>query len=182
MDGRTDGRMDGRMNGRTDRQTDEWVEGWRREGGMNGQIHARTDIYSSILKGGISLAYSQHMVMLQSIVFYCSVIVVLRCAFEKLLKFCNLSGITFMTNHLCLIFNPQDGFWPIFFHCLCILLACLAISRGVSSIEPVNRIIVPTLLVIVIISFFYSLYLPYAGMGIIHMFSPDWSKLPLPRI
>ena len=70
----------------------------------------------------------------------------------------------------------QGSNWPVFFHLLCIVIACLAISRGVSTIEPVNRIIVPTLLVIVAFSFYWSLYLPYAGMGIIHMFSPNWSK------
>lgn len=59
---------------------------------------------------------------------------------------------------------------------ICIGLACLAISRGVSSIEPVNRVIVPTLLLIVVFTFYWALFMPYGGMGIIHMFSPSWSK------
>ncbi len=75
---------------------------------------------------------------------------------------------------LCL--RLQGSYWPVFFHILCIILACLAISRGVSTIEPVNRIIVPTLLIIVVFSFYWSLSLPYAGMGIIHMFTPNWGK------
>ena len=70
----------------------------------------------------------------------------------------------------------QNSGFPIICHLACIVLACLSISRGVSTIEPVNRIIVPTLLIIVVFTFYWALYLPYAGMGIIHMFTPSWSK------
>ena len=73
----------------------------------------------------------------------------------------------------------QNSPWPIVCHLICIGLACLAISRGVSSIEPVNRIIVPTLLLIVVFTFYWALFMPYGGMGIIHMFSPSWSEFDL---
>ncbi len=52
----------------------------------------------------------------------------------------------------------------------------MALSRGVSTIEPVNRVIVPILLAIVLFTLYWSMYLPYAGMGLIHMFTPSWSE------
>jgi SNF family Na+-dependent transporter len=62
-------------------------------------------------------------------------------------------------------------------HAVAILLASLSVSRGVSTIEPVNKVIVPVLLSIVVLCFYWSIFLPYAGNGIIHLFSPSWESL-----
>ena len=48
---------------------------------------------------------------------------------------------------------------------------------GVSTIEPVNKVIVPTLLAIIVFSFYWALFLPYSADGIIYMFKPNWGKL-----
>ena len=68
----------------------------------------------------------------------------------------------------------QDSSWPVLFHGLAIIAASLSVIRGVATIEPVNKVIVPILLAIVVFSFYWALFLPYAADGIIHMFKPHW--------
>ena len=58
-----------------------------------------------------------------------------------------------------------------------VLVAAVSVSRGVSSIEPMNTIVVPTLLLIILFSFYWGLFLPYAYIGIKYFFTPNWSKL-----
>lgn len=70
----------------------------------------------------------------------------------------------------------QDSSWPIFCHFLSILLAGLCISRAVSSIEFVNKIIIPILLAIIVLSFYWALSLKYAEYGIKYLFTPDWGE------
>jgi hypothetical protein len=62
----------------------------------------------------------------------------------------------------------------VFCHSLAIIAASLSVIRGVATIEPVNRVIVPILLAIVTFSFYWALFLPSAADGIIHMFRPNW--------
>ena len=57
-----------------------------------------------------------------------------------------------------------------------VLVAGVSVSRGVSSIEPMNTVVVPTLLLLILFSFYWGLFLPYASIGIKHFFSPNWSK------
>ena len=70
----------------------------------------------------------------------------------------------------------QDSSWPVLCHGLSMLFAMLSVSRGVSTIEPVNKVVVPILLFIVVFCFYWALFLPYSADGIIHMFSPSWSE------
>ena len=72
--------------------------------------------------------------------------------------------------------TTQDGYWPVFTHFLGILTVCLLLSRGVSTIEPANRIIVPLLLILLTFTFYWAIFLPSASEGIIHMFSPNWGE------
>lgn len=76
----------------------------------------------------------------------------------------------------------QSGGWPLLFHGIAMGFGALAISKGVSSIERVNKILVPTLLVIVAISVVRALLLPGAIDGVTYLFTPDWSQLATPRI
>jgi NSS family neurotransmitter:Na+ symporter len=102
--------------------------------------------------------------------------------YSVLLGYCAYYSVFFLFTELPSEFEVSNGHFqylidspfPIICHIICIALACLALSRGVSTIEPVNRIIVPTLLFIVVFTFYWALTLPYAGMGIIHMFTPSW--------
>lgn len=68
----------------------------------------------------------------------------------------------------------QDSSWPVFFHGLAIFTASLSVIRGVATIEPVNKVIVPILLAIVVFSFYWGIFLNSAADGIIHMFRPNW--------
>lgn len=76
----------------------------------------------------------------------------------------------------------QSGGWPLLFHALAMGLGGLAITKGVSSIERVNKILVPTLLTIVLISTIRALMLPGAWEGVSYLFTPNWSQLATPKI
>ncbi len=79
-----------------------------------------------------------------------------------------------------------DGFqsspWPLFWHAAAMGLGALACRQGVRSIERVNQVLVPTLLVIVLVAVVRALTLPGAGAGLAYLFTPDWSQLSEPRL
>ncbi len=68
------------------------------------------------------------------------------------------------------------------FHAIAIVLAGWAIWKGVKSIERVNMILIPSLLVIIILALIRVLSLPGATKGIVYLFTPDWSQLSKPEI
>jgi len=78
--------------------------------------------------------------------------------------------------------NYQSGGWPLLFHAAAMLIGAFAIWKGVSSIEHVNKILIPTLLVIIFISVIRALTLPGAWDGVRYLFTPQWSQLTRPRI
>ncbi len=76
----------------------------------------------------------------------------------------------------------QDSGFPVVFHGLAMGLGALACWQGVRSIERANRILVPTLLVIVVIAVIRAVTLPGAGAGIAYLFTPDWATLGSPSV
>ncbi|PIK48287.1 putative sodium- and chloride-dependent glycine transporter 2 [Apostichopus japonicus] len=78
--------------------------------------------------------------------------------------------------------SSQDSYMPVLFHAISILLASLSVLWSVKSIELVNSIVVPFFLVLIFITFVWSLTLEYAGRGIAFMFSPDWGEFANPRM
>lgn len=78
--------------------------------------------------------------------------------------------------------NFQHGPLPFLFHLLAIGVGAMAISQGVRSIERVNKILIPVLLVIILFSVIRALTLPGAGEGIAYLFHPQWSQLGDPSI
>jgi len=76
----------------------------------------------------------------------------------------------------------QSGGWPLLFHGLAMGFGAFAIWKGVSSIERVNKVLVPTLLVIIAISVVRALMLPGAMEGVAYLFTPEWSQLGTPKI
>ena len=78
--------------------------------------------------------------------------------------------------------NYQGGGWPLVSHALAMGFGALAIWKGVSSIEKVNKILIPTLLVILILSVIRALTLEGAWDGVAYLFKPEWSQLAKPRI
>lgn len=78
--------------------------------------------------------------------------------------------------------NYQSSNFIYLFHFLAIFLAALIIWKGIKSIEKVNKILIPTLLVIVVISVIRAITLPGSGEGIAYLFRPDWSQLGNPKL
>ncbi|MCK4836363.1 MAG: sodium-dependent transporter, partial [Candidatus Aminicenantes bacterium] len=78
--------------------------------------------------------------------------------------------------------NYQNSNWPFFFHALATCLAALAIWKGIKSIEKINKVLIPILLVIVIFSVLRALTLPGAWKGISYLFNPQWSQLLQPKV
>jgi NSS family neurotransmitter:Na+ symporter len=76
----------------------------------------------------------------------------------------------------------QDGGFPVAFHALAMGLGAVVVLNGIRSIERVNRILIPALLLIVLISLARTLTLDGASEGIKFLFTPDWSTLAKPRI
>lgn len=71
-----------------------------------------------------------------------------------------------------------SGLEPVIFHGLAIGLCSLIVWRGISGgIERANKIIIPSLLVILIISMVRALSLPGAEKGLAFLFTPRWETL-----
>ena len=76
----------------------------------------------------------------------------------------------------------QGSGWPLVTHAVVMGLGAFAIWRGIKSIERVNKILIPTLLAIVLISVVRGLTLPGAWAGVTYLFTPEWGQLAHPRI
>src|SRR5699024_8552352 len=79
-----------------------------------------------------------------------------------------------------------DGFqgsgWPLLFHALMMGAGGLVVVKGVSSIERINKLLIPSLLVVVVISLVRAVTLPGSGQGLTYLFTPDWSMLAEPGL
>ncbi len=76
----------------------------------------------------------------------------------------------------------QSGSIPYFLHFAVVGLGALAIWKGIRSIEKVNMILIPVLLLIILVTFVRAITLPGAFEGIAYLFRPDWSQLAMPEI
>jgi len=76
----------------------------------------------------------------------------------------------------------QGGGLPVAFHALAMGLGALAVWKGVRSIEQVNKVLIPTLLLIVLIALGRALTLDGAWEGVRFLFTPDWATLARPRV
>jgi NSS family neurotransmitter:Na+ symporter len=78
--------------------------------------------------------------------------------------------------------NYQSGGWPLIFHGIAMGFGALAIWHGVKSIEKVNKVLIPILFCIIIISVIRALTLEGAWDGVVYLFTPQWNQLAEPRI
>ncbi|MBW1707373.1 MAG: sodium-dependent transporter [Deltaproteobacteria bacterium] len=76
----------------------------------------------------------------------------------------------------------QSSGWPLVTHAVVMGLGAFAIWWGVTSIERVNKILIPTLLAIVLICVVRALTLPGAWAGVAYLFTPEWGQLARPKI
>ncbi|HSR67081.1 MAG TPA: sodium-dependent transporter [Acidobacteriota bacterium] len=71
-----------------------------------------------------------------------------------------------------------SGWQPVLFHILAASIAAFVISRGVvGGIEKANRILIPALLLLIIISAIRAVTLPGAVAGLEYLFTPDLQAL-----
>lgn len=72
----------------------------------------------------------------------------------------------------------ESGWQPVLFHFLAISAGTLIVMRGVvSGIERANRVLVPALLVLLLISAVRAVTLPGARAGLAYLFTPDLPAL-----
>ncbi len=71
---------------------------------------------------------------------------------------------------------------PFFTHLIAIGAGMFAIWRGIRSIERINKVLIPLLIIIIVASVIRSLMLPGALEGIMYLFRVDWTQLQTPEI
>lgn len=71
---------------------------------------------------------------------------------------------------------------PVVFHGIAMTIGALVVWKGVQSIERANKVLIPALFAIVILSLVRAVTLDGAGDGISFLFTPDWATLKTPRI
>ncbi len=76
----------------------------------------------------------------------------------------------------------QAGRFPLLCHFLVMVLGALVVIRGIRAIEKVNRVLVPTLLLIILVSACRALTLPGAFDGVRYLFTPDIAQLKNPNV
>jgi len=76
----------------------------------------------------------------------------------------------------------QGSGLPVLFHFIAISLGGYVVAKGIKSIEKVNKILIPTLVLILIAALIRALTLPGSMEGVQFLFTPDWETLTRPRI
>jgi len=76
----------------------------------------------------------------------------------------------------------QAGYTPLWFHAAAMGFGAFAVWKGVQRIETINKVLIPTLLAIVLVSLGWTINLDGAGGGIAFLFTPQWSQLTRPEI
>ena len=71
---------------------------------------------------------------------------------------------------------------PVATHAIIMLFGGIVVVKGISAIEKVNKILIPSLLIVLFVSLAKALSLEGSGQGIAYLFTPDWSTLAEPRI
>lgn len=76
----------------------------------------------------------------------------------------------------------QGSALPSVFHALMMGAGGFIVIRGISSIENINKILIPSLLLVVVVSLIRAVTLEGSMQGIEYLFTPDWSSLAEPTI
>lgn len=76
----------------------------------------------------------------------------------------------------------QGSAFPSVFHAIMMIFGGLVILRGVKSIERINLILIPSLLLVLAVSLIKALTLPGSSAGIVYLFTPDWGTLADPKL
>ncbi|MFH5833096.1 sodium-dependent transporter [Halalkalibaculum sp. DA3122] len=76
----------------------------------------------------------------------------------------------------------QDSLLPLVMHALMITGGGYVVVKGIASIERINKVLIPSLLLVLIVSLVRSLMLPGSEAGLQYLFTPDWSTLGKPEL
>ncbi|MTI87533.1 MAG: sodium-dependent transporter [Balneolaceae bacterium] len=76
----------------------------------------------------------------------------------------------------------QGSNWPSIAHGFIIVAGGFVVIKGISAIEKVNKVLIPSLLLVLLVSLAKSLSLEGSGIGVEYLFTPDWSTLKNPEI
>ncbi|MDZ7714881.1 MAG: sodium-dependent transporter [Balneolaceae bacterium] len=76
----------------------------------------------------------------------------------------------------------QGSALPSVFHALMMGIGGFIVVKGISSIERINKILIPSLLLVVVISLIRAVMLPGSFEGIEYLFTPEWSMLAEPKV
>ncbi|XP_050389162.2 uncharacterized sodium-dependent transporter HI_0736 [Patella vulgata] len=76
----------------------------------------------------------------------------------------------------------EESSWPVLTHAVAVIVAGFSVIQGVKTIEKVNMVLVPSLLLIILFTFIWSLTREYSNIGVTYLFSPNWDSLKEPRL
>jgi len=76
----------------------------------------------------------------------------------------------------------QGSAWPSVFHAIMMGLGGYIVVKGISSIERINKVLIPSLLLVVVISLIRAVTLEGSGQGLEYLFTPNWSMLGEPSL
>lgn len=102
---------------------------------------------------------------------------------------CVFYFVEMLTNPLPLTSEAARGVWdsfqaggtPLIFHAVAMTFGGWAVWRGVNSIERVNKVLIPTLLLIVVAALIRAVTLDGAAEGLAFLFTPQWDLLAQPQ-
>jgi NSS family neurotransmitter:Na+ symporter len=141
-------------------------------------LHGRKGVVGSFIKLiGEKYAWMGSFIALvtSGIMFYYSVITgwCIYYFFESL--FAPLPGNLYQTQHIWSSF--QGSPLPVLFLAITMGGGAYIVLKGISSIENINKVMIPSLFVIIVISIIRALTLPGSFQGFKFIFTPDWSQL-----
>jgi len=74
--------------------------------------------------------------------------------------------------------NFTSGFQPVLFHFMSIIIVSIIVYLGViRGIEKANRLLIPTLFILLFVLAVRAVFLPGAEKGLNFLFNPEWGKL-----
>ena len=76
----------------------------------------------------------------------------------------------------------QGSQWPFVLHFIALATGGLVIWKGITSIEKVNKVLIPVLILIIIFAVTRALTLPGSLQGVAYLFRVDWQQLGDPAI
>ncbi|ELU13568.1 hypothetical protein CAPTEDRAFT_229243 [Capitella teleta] len=76
----------------------------------------------------------------------------------------------------------SESAWPVLTEAIAISLTALILLKSVKTIERANLVLAPTLILLLVVIFVWSMTRPGSGDGLQFMFSPDWDTLKSPLL